>query len=257
MRGTHRAIVLKVRDYGEGHRLVDLFTEESGLERAFAPSGRRSQRRFAGAFDPMTLLSATVERPPGRGLVRLKEARVLNGWPGIRSSLEGIARGAYLVDLARALLREAKPEPEIFALLVAGLQRLESGCFRAWHRLAYELGLLAAFGALPVFDACVRCQRRSTGEQARFSPALGGLLCPRCGPRWGRHDTVLPRRGLLAAAALAEAGSAVEVFERADHLPDDSAAAKALTAALTRFVEAQVGRRLPSLDFLTELEEPL
>lgn len=247
---TDEAVVLKVTDHGEGHRIAELLTRERGVLRAFAPGAQRSRRRFGGALEPGTLVRATLKERPGRDLWNLEEATVVRGHAGLRARLEDIALASYFLDLTRALVRDEQPHPGPFALLVDALGRLDAGTLPAWGRAAFELGALSAYGAAPVLGACARCGRPAEGERSRFAPTVGGLLCPACAPHWGPGDVVLSRSARRALEALAGAGGRPEIFERAAHLPSDPELLAEVRPALDRSVEHLLGRRLKSLDFL-------
>ncbi|OFX20795.1 MAG: DNA repair protein RecO [Anaeromyxobacter sp. RBG_16_69_14] len=246
-------VVLRTVDYGESDRVVALFTEERGKVSAFARGARASRRRFGGALEPFTLLRAEARERRSADLLALESVSVVRGFGGIRGDLARIACASYACDLARALVRDAEPHPQLMALLVEILGRLDIEPARPTQLRAYELGALQAAGLMPRFSNCARCGGAlgaSGSGRLTFDPAEGGALCEACAsaappgagaPRLARATADALARlqagGLAAAAAHPMSpGEGVEARE-----------------ALSRFIEHHLGRRLASRKFLDEI----
>jgi len=235
-RWEDEALVLGTLDYGDADRLVTMLTRERGKLTAFAAGARKSRRRFAGALEPGTLLRARLVGRHG-STVRLDAVEVLQAFPHIREELSRIARALYALELCRELLRDDEPAPELLGLAVEWLGRLDAGEAGPTSVLAFELQALALAGLMPRFDACALCGG-PPGEAPRFDVDHGGAVCGGCAARatGPRIDPVL-----LAGLAAIQAGA------RQPLPPALRAEARAL---LARFIEAQLGRRLKSVDFL-------
>ncbi len=119
------AIVLRTVDYGESDRVVTLLSRERGKVSAFARGARASRKRFGGALEPFTLLTAEVRVRGGSELLGLDSTHVLRGHGGIRGDLARIACAAYAAELARELVRDHEPHEELFELLVGYLELLD------------------------------------------------------------------------------------------------------------------------------------
>jgi DNA repair protein RecO (recombination protein O) len=235
-RWEDEALVLGTLDYGDADRLVTLLTRGRGKLTAFAAGARKSRRRFAGALEPGTLLRARLVERHG-STVRLDAVDVMQAFPRIREELPRIARALYALELCRELLRDDEPAPELLSLAVEWLGRLDAGEAGPTSVLAFELQALALAGLMPRFDACALCGG-PPGEAPRFDVDHGGAVCVGCAARatGPRIDPVL-----LAGLAAIQAG------ERQPLPPALRAEARGL---LARFIEAQLGRRLKSVDFL-------
>ncbi len=248
------ALVLSLSDFGEGHRLVRLFTREEGLIRAFAPGARRSRRRFGGTLEPMARLEVVLTERPGRDLPVLDEARALSLHLGLRAHLDRILLGTYLVELCSLVVREGQAQPDLWDLARAALEGLDvadsaaaegsaAGVCSPWGRVALELGVLAACGRTPRFDVCVCCGRAPKADRSRFSVREGGLLCPRCEPRRWPDDRLVTRRTLRALDALLVPGDLVAGLARAAVLPqDDLEAHTEARDLLADLLDATLGR---------------
>ncbi len=251
---TVGAVVVGVSEYGEAHLIVDLLTADQGLVRAFAASARKSRRRFGGALQPGTRLQAVLQWTNGRDLAGLREVSVETPHRGaLRTELSAMLRAGWMLDLSRSLAGGAQPSREIYEILNEGLEALDQGRLPPWGLVAFEVGALATFGAVPRFDACCACGTAPKSERARFSPASGGLACPSCFPGWGTGDVVLSRATLRALNSLSEAGDGVSPLARAEYLPEAPDLIDEARLALGRCTEYLLGRPLRSREIMDQL----
>jgi DNA repair protein RecO (recombination protein O) len=242
-------VVLRAVDYGESDRVVTLLTRERGKLSAFARGARASRRRFGGALEPFTLLTAEARERAGSDLLGLDVVSVTRGFPAIRGDLARIACAGYAAELARELVQDHQPHDELFELLVAYLALLEAGPARPAALRAFELGALRAAGLMPRLDACARCGVALAGELSlRFDPGQGGLLCPGCGRTAPLGAPALSTAAVAALVRLQEGGLPAAAAE-----PLASTAGREVREALTSFIEHHLGRRLAARRFLDEV----
>jgi DNA repair protein RecO (recombination protein O) len=242
-------VVLRAVDYGEADRVVTLLTQERGKVSAFARGARASRRRFGGALEPFTLLTAEARERAGSDLLGLDSVAVVRGFPAVRGDLARIACAAYAAELARELVRDHQPHPDLLALLVAYLDLLEAGPARPAGLRAFELGALREAGLMPRLDGCARCGGALEADgPARFDPGQGGALCAACAP------AAAPGIPTLSAAAVAAMGRLqAGGLEAAAGEPLAPPAGHEVRAALAAFIEHHLGRRLAARRFLDEV----
>jgi DNA repair protein RecO (recombination protein O) len=192
------ALVLRAVDYGESDRVITLLTRDHGRVSTIARAARKSKRRFAGALEGFALIHA--EYTQGRGaLPRLDLARVTRAFPRLLSNLEALDAAGALMRLARDLLPERAPEPDVFDSLLEALELLDAGASPRAVRLCCEARLLAVTGFAPMLQACVSCGREPSPERlALFDAARGGIVCRACGGGMERMPGRV--RALLQAA---------------------------------------------------------
>jgi DNA repair protein RecO (recombination protein O) len=155
----------------------------------------------------------------------------------------------YASELAGALIHDAEPHPELFALLAAFLSELDGAPARPAALRAYELGALAATGFMPRLDSCARCGSAVPVDRpVRFDPAHGGLLCGGCEPAGGGGLPSLSPGTVAALLRLQAGGLAAAATE-----PLTPPIGREARDALTRFVEQLLGKRLASRKFLDEV----
>jgi DNA repair protein RecO (recombination protein O) len=241
--------VLRTVDYGEADRIVTLLTEERGKVSAFARGARASRRRFGGALEPFTLLRIEARERRGADLLGLDSVAVVRGFGTIRTDLARIACAGYACELARELVRDAEPQPELMALLLDYLGRLDAAAAIPAALRAYELCALRAAGLMPRFTDCARCGAALPGGARRpFDPADGGVLCDACAPGASPGSPRLTAGALALLARLQAAGLAGAAAE-----PLTPALGAEARDALARFIEHHLGRRLASRKFLDEV----
>jgi len=242
-------VVLRTVDYGESDRVVTLFTAERGKVAAFARGARASRRRFGGALELFTLVLLEARERARTDLIDLESAAVVRAFPAIRGDLTRIACAAYACDLARSLVREGEPHPELLGLLLDYLARLDGSKARPTVLRAYELKALEAVGLMPRLSSCAACSRPFRGEDGRlaFDPGEGGVLCPSCAGR-AREVRFLAADTALALSQLQQGG-----LSGAEAVPLTPGAGREAREALAAFIEHQLGSRLESRRFLDEV----
>ena len=244
-----QAFVLRTVDFGERDRVVSLLSRERGKLSAFARGARSSRRRFGGALEPFTRLAAELRERPGAELWTLDDVFVERGHGAIRGDLARIACAGYACELARELVRDAEPHPELFDLLAGYLEALDGAPARPGDLRAFEMGALRVAGLQPRLDACARCgERLEEGDPSvrlRFDPGQGGLLCRACGDS---ASAACPPIRLGTALALSRLPGGGELP------PGGLAEARQV---LCTFIEHHLGHRLASRRFLDEMGHAL
>ena len=174
------AVVLRHADWGEADRMLTLYTRERGKVRAIAKGARKIRSRKAGHLEPFTRV--TLQLAKGRDLLIVTQADTLDPYLALGADLTRTGYASYAVELLDRFTYEDETENyAIFRLLTEILTRIANES-DPWLALRYyEVRLLDQLGFRPHLFECANC-----GEQIRpvdqfFSPAAGGVLCPKCG----------------------------------------------------------------------------
>ncbi|HSA52416.1 MAG TPA: DNA repair protein RecO, partial [Yinghuangia sp.] len=193
-------VVLRTQKLGEADRIITLLTRGSGRVRAVAKGVRRTTSRFGSRLEPFTHVD--LQLAEGRSLDVVTQAETLSPFAGrIGSDYERYTAGTVMLETAERLVVEDKqPALQQFLLLVGALRAMcETGRPPAQVLDSFLLRSLAVSGYAPSFDACARCGLE--GPHRAFSPAAGGMLCPRCkvpGTASPARETVALLGALLA-----------------------------------------------------------
>jgi len=201
------AVLIGVSPGGPRDRLLTFLTRGQGGVRLFASRLSRgmTSSRFLEQLQGGDLVF-TRPREGGQGrLISFVPGRV---WPGIRADFERTFQAMAFLELVNLSLTEHAPQPEIFALLVRFLDRLEGERRPALARITATVRLLRLCGFAPRLETCIGCGAALPGGgRVLFSPEGGGVVCGACAPL--RRETTLPitpgsRGFMVRAAALPE-----------------------------------------------------
>ncbi len=174
------AVVLRHTDWGEADRLLSMYTRERGKVRAIAKGVRKVRSRKAGHLEPFTRV--TLQLAKGRDLLIVTQADTVEAYLPLRDDLLKTGNASYVVELLDRFTYEEESENfAIFRLLTETLDRIASEP-DPWLAIRYyEIRLLDFLGFRPHLFECANCGSEVQAVDQFFSPAQGGVLCPRCG----------------------------------------------------------------------------
>lgn len=179
---TSRAevVVLKAIDYGETDKILTLCTLYGGKVRAIAKGVRRTTSRMGGHLD--LFAHATVLFVHGRNMEIVTQGQGIHSFPHLREDLSRLAKACYAAELVDRFTEDHNPSPDLFRALVRVLERIDAGEDGERALQLFELQLLALSGYRPQLHRCVVCDSTIEPGANAFDAALGGVLCPTCGP---------------------------------------------------------------------------
>lgn len=175
------ALVLKSVPWQETDRVITMFTPKYGKIRGIARGGSRSRKRFGAGLDPLTYVQMHFRSWENRDLIRLEFCEPVESFHLIRSEVLRFGMGFYFTEIISGLFPEREANPEAFALLLWGLQRLESGDHPDGLARKFEIKAIGAAGYHPKTGFCRSCGKESGGKgNFRFLMEAGEILCPGC-----------------------------------------------------------------------------
>lgn len=176
---TVEAIVLKHADWGEADRILTLFTRQQGKIRALGKSVRKIRSRRAGHLEPF--VHVTLQLAKSHDIPIITQAETIHPFLPLRDSLTAIGHASYVVELLDKFTYEEGENLSLFNLLLKTFERLTQEFDPQMVLRYYEVRLLDYAGFRPELVRCVSCRAELQPEDQFFSPAGGGVLCPRCG----------------------------------------------------------------------------
>ncbi|WP_188647286.1 DNA repair protein RecO [Marinithermofilum abyssi] len=179
-------IVLRTKDYGESHKVVNLYTKERGKMAVMARGAKKPKSRLAAVAQPF--IHAQFLCFEGSGMGTLSQGDILNSHYPLRSDLYLTAYAAYLAELLDQSTEEREPQPTLFEWFRSSLEHLEGGTDPDILARMFELKMLDTAGYRPFLDGCVSC--RATERPLGFSVSQGGFLCLDCAEQ--RRQQVIP-----------------------------------------------------------------
>ena len=168
--------MLRTWPFHEADLLVSLLTRDNGVVKGVARHAMRSRRRFGGALEPGTHVTAHYTERPREDLVRLDSFEIL--WSPLSSpvNLERVAGMQLVVEVLEQALPEMAPEDNIFRLALASLQAMEGN--PVWLPVTYfALWMNRLMGWLPQLRACAVCGVELGREGVWWSAAADGVTC--------------------------------------------------------------------------------
>ncbi len=175
--------MLKRIDLGEADKILTIYTPTTGKLRAVAKGVRRPGSRLGGHVDEFAYADMLLAR--GRDLDVVTQSQTLDSFRPVREELRRASYGYYVAELVDSFNEERSENEPLFDLLVACFRLFGSEAELSTVARFFELHMLALIGYRPELRHCVRCRAEIQPEANYFSPHLGGVVCPTCGPSEG------------------------------------------------------------------------
>jgi DNA repair protein RecO (recombination protein O) len=173
------AIVLRSIRYGEGDRVLHLYTPHRGRLSAIAKGARKTRSRFGGRLEPFFRLKLVLYE--GRGdMLTVTSAETADPYARLRDHARALDTAARACDAVSRLFEQGDPNPATYHLLANELALLDVDPERggAANQLAFRLKLLLAAGLAPHLGACASCGE--SDHLTGYSGAAGGVVCVAC-----------------------------------------------------------------------------
>jgi len=171
------AIVLRTYPMREADLLVTLFTRAEGKVRGVARSAKKSKRRFGGALEPLTYVSAFYDVKERQDLARLDACEVLESPMASEVSYARAVGLGHIAELLDELLPDREANDAIFRLTLSVMHVLTGP--EIWMPVTYfELWMTRLVGFLPELTECIVCGRGLNGSRAYYHALADGLMCP-------------------------------------------------------------------------------
>lgn len=232
-------------DLGEADKILTIYTSSSGKLRAVAKGVRRPSSRLGGHVDDFAYADMLLAR--GRDLDVVTQSQTLDSFRPLREELWRTSYGYYVCELVDSFSEERIEGKPLFDLLVATFRLLATEDDLATVVRFFELHMLELVGYRPELERCLRCRAEIQPEANYFSPALGGVVCPSCGPA---EMSAFP----ISVNAL----KLLRYLQRLGALPTgglkvDAATRREADAAMRRYIEHLLERAVKSTAFLDRL----
>jgi DNA repair protein RecO (recombination protein O) len=148
-----RALILKRTKYGEADLVVNALTPQGGKVSGLARGALKSKKRFGGGVLEPTHFVEIVLRPSPRadGLATLEEAKLIEGFDGLRSSYDRLDAALGLIEIVDKIAQQGDTGSQhLFDLLGNALRALQTAPSVETVRAQFSLKLLYHQGVLEV-----------------------------------------------------------------------------------------------------------
>lgn len=174
-------IVLRVTDYRESDRILNVLSKERGLITVTARGSRKPKSKLAAFSTQFTYGEMEVNERAGK--LQLSSAALLESFYSIRESYEQLLSATRITNAAEHVATRDLANDELFVLLYHSLSVIAYGGNDPKDvELTFFAKLMKLCGYAPTLTYCLKCGRDLRGEkEVRFSNSLGGSVCEHCG----------------------------------------------------------------------------
>lgn len=177
-----RGIIIRQSDYGEGHRIISVFTEELGIIKAISYGVKKSKSKAAASSQFLCYGDFNLYKGANKDIMSVNSIETIDGFYPISEDIKKLSLCAYLADITYNLLGMNNPDERILSLFLNSVYAL---AYRnedtAKIKAVYELKLMCAGGYAPSIHTCASC---GSGEIFAFDLLKGGMVCRRCGGKY-------------------------------------------------------------------------
>jgi DNA repair protein RecO (recombination protein O) len=243
-------VVIKYQKFRDTSLIVTFYTRDLGRLKTVAKGARGQKSKFRSSLDLFSYGQLVVYVKQDRDLQLLSDFESLRSFRKVQEDLRRFAHAGAAGEHLEAIVAGEEPHPELFEMTIGFLESLESAPPASQPALfrAFQLQTSTMLGYRPELGSCVGCGR--TDGNMKFSPRMGGIVCPNCAAE-SFGAAALPERVLnlfrsIGAMPLDEIAAGLEGHERAE---------KEVGPLLDAFLQYHVDRYrgLKSLQFLRKL----
>ena len=172
-----KGIIIKQSDYGEGHRILNIFAEGLGIIRAISYGAGKSKSALASASQ--FLCCGTFDLFKGtKNMMNVNSIDVTESFYHISEDIEKLSLMNYLSDVTYGLLGENNADDTILRLYLNTVYAL---AYRNEPvkkiKTVYEFKLMSYGGYKPEISKCTDCNE---DEIYGFDMEKGGVVCRNC-----------------------------------------------------------------------------
>lgn len=185
-------IVIRSMDYGEGNKIITLFTRELGKVGVMARGAKKMNSRHA-AIAQLFTLGEFVFFKSGSHMGTLNHADIIASHQRLRGDLPLCAYSAYVVEMVDRLQTDHDPNAYVYEQTKAALDGIEEGKDAQIITHLFEMKMLMQAGYSPNLEQCAVCGSETNNPLVNIR--LGGLLCLNCSLR--EPESVVITEGVL------------------------------------------------------------
>lgn len=169
-------IIIRAIDYGEGNKIVTIFTESFGKVGVMARGAKKIKSRHSAVTQPFTQGVYTYYKGNANALATLNDGEIVQTY--YHSDIEKMAYTAYVTEWVDRVWEEKEPSPYLYAQYKAALEAIKADKDGQIIAHVFELKMLQLVGYKPIFHHCTSCG--SEDGLQHFNPSSGGMVCGKC-----------------------------------------------------------------------------
>ncbi|PZE22690.1 DNA repair protein RecO [Paenibacillus xerothermodurans] len=240
-----QGIVIRTMDYGEGNKIITLFTREIGKIAVIVRGAKKVKSRYSSVAQLFTCGDYLFFKSGQLGT--LNHAEIIESNYRIREDLHKSAYAAYIAELTDRLLGDQEAHAFLYEQLAAALQALAEDKDMQIVTHIYEMKIWMQAGYQPELQHCVSCGADSA--IIAFSSGMGGVVCGRCRGKDADASDLSP--GML---------NLIRLFARMDirrlgQINVKAETKDALKQLMRSYFDTHVGIPMKSRNFLEQMDK--
>ncbi len=191
-----KGIVLREAEYGEGNKILTVFSDTNGIISVQARRAKSKSYRYLASVQ--TFAYSEFELYKGMGMYNLNSATLIEPFYNLRNDLDILTIAGKMVWLCSKIVQEEQPEQQSLRLLLNTLYFLNTGSKSplTLHNI-FRLRLLSQQGFEPRLNSCGACAKEPEGQDVVFSVTEKSIFCSDCITR--SHDIIKIDYDVLAS----------------------------------------------------------
>lgn len=171
------AILIRSMDYGEGHKIITLYTLRFGKVSVMARGAKKLKSRHTGAVQLFTHAEYTYYKSGKMGT--LNHADIIHSNEALRTDLSKTAYASYICEMVYRLVSDDDQGSSfLFHQLAASFQQMAEEKDLQIIAHIFELKMLKYAGYEPVLTRCTVCGKES--GLSFIAVHAGGAACAHC-----------------------------------------------------------------------------
>lgn len=240
-----KGVIIKQTDYGEGHRMLSVFTEEFGIIKAVSYGVKKSKSKAAASSQFLCYGDFDFYKSVNRDILTVNNIDVVDGFYPVSEDIEKLALCNYLSDITYELLGTANPDERILHLFLNAVYALSyKNESLEKVKTVYEWKLMSVGGYAPNMMCCTECQNSSV---IAFDTARGGMVCNSC---MGKDSVKISRGVYRAISYIVSCDDKKMLSFRAD-----DELLKTLNEISEKYIYSQTDRKFASLDYFKAISQ--
>lgn len=251
-----RAIVLRKTKLGEADLILTMIAESGIQLRCVAKGARKPKGRFSGRFELFCEVDIVVYE--GKSLGTITDVTVVSTNDACRRDMHRLAYASVVAQFAEKSTFEGQENAFLFQLTRAGLHSIGDVelAYAPFIVAAYLIKASAYMGLRPSFDDCISCGTpREKGHRGTFSIEQGGWLCDDCSADESARKPADDPDAMVVQWTKALLGLRFAEIPEQEGLAGEGSSylAGALLSFCERWLQAHLGLRLKTMDYLSSL----
>ncbi len=176
------AIVLNSTQFGEGHKIVKLFTDSRGKIEASAFGARKTKSRFGSKLEPFTIINLLLYRKNEESIFTIRDADVRYQCVSIRSDFSKYIIASSLIEPVIKFVERSQTDLKLYHLLSDSLKALDRLVPEKGEYLLsmYDTKFLSIQGYSPDINTCIKCGSVLVDRKSYSDYNNGFPLCNIC-----------------------------------------------------------------------------